>query len=149
MKEQRLVWLPCKWPEGSWLHTFPAASGEALFCSRRLATSNFPYFAATWRGVNPFWKKNHKNNEQQKWHKGIAFLEPINDSNNEAQLSLHWQTHAGRWQPESLHQQEGSGFFIFLTLLTEPPHATNSGTSQASDQDNGGELGLGCTPAVF
>lgn len=43
--------------QGNQPHTFPAASGDALFCSRRLATSSFPYFAATWRGVNPFWKE--------------------------------------------------------------------------------------------
>lgn len=34
--------------------TFPAASGEALFCRRRLATSILPYLAATCRGLNPF-----------------------------------------------------------------------------------------------
>lgn len=36
--------------------TFPAASGGAFFCSSRLATSIFPYFAATCKGVKPFWR---------------------------------------------------------------------------------------------
>lgn len=34
--------------------TFPAASGAALLCRRRLATSILPYFAATCRGLKPF-----------------------------------------------------------------------------------------------
>lgn len=50
--------------------TFPAASGAALFCRRRLATSILPYFAATCRGLNPFcWeiKSDGSSANSDKW----------------------------------------------------------------------------------
>lgn len=52
--------------------TFPAASGDAFFWSRRLATSSLPYLAATCKGVNPFCKRNafsfHQNLLAGPWH---------------------------------------------------------------------------------
>lgn len=45
---------------GFFCPTFPEASGDAFFWSSRLATSIFPYFAATWSGVNPFCKRKQE-----------------------------------------------------------------------------------------
>lgn len=48
--------------------TFPAASGAALFCRSKLATSILPYFAATCSGLKPFcWtqSKIHRQNRKK------------------------------------------------------------------------------------
>lgn len=56
------------------VHTFPEASGDAFFWSRRLATSIFPYFAATCSGVNPFCKKKQLYSRLVQLCSGQSFL---------------------------------------------------------------------------
>lgn len=45
---------------GRVLHTFPAQSGAAPRCSSSRTTSRLPYLEATWSGVKPFCRDEHK-----------------------------------------------------------------------------------------
>lgn len=60
--------------------TFPAASGAAPFCRSRLATSIWPYLAATCRGLNPFCWRQKETHPQERTMGHSSWKSAVHDT---------------------------------------------------------------------